>query len=80
MGLFNNMQQNGGIGDLLSMSLGDMVDEGEIDPIYRDVWKVISGSEIIGMFTVKNFSFLNSKRAEFKEAFLKVIAIASTRE
>lgn len=44
MGLFNNMQQSGGIGELLSMSLGDMVDEGEIDPIYRDVFKVISGS------------------------------------
>ncbi len=57
------MQQNGGIGDLLTMSLGDMVDEGEMDPIYRDVFKVISGSEIIAMFTRKNFSFLTTKRA-----------------
>lgn len=27
MGMFNSLQQNGGIGELLSMSLGDMVDE-----------------------------------------------------
>lgn len=63
MQLFNSVQQNGGIGDLLTMSLGDMVDEGEMDPIYRDVFKVISGSEIITMFTRKNFSFLTTKRA-----------------
>jgi hypothetical protein len=37
-----------------------------MDPVYRDVFKVISGGEIIGMFTSKNFTFLSTKRAEFR--------------
>lgn len=51
-----------------------------MEPVYRDVFKVISGGEIIGMFTSKNFSFLSTKRAEFREAFLKAIASAGSRE
>ena len=44
MQMFSNMQQNGGIGELLSMSLGDMVEEADMDPIYRHVFNVVSGS------------------------------------
>jgi len=43
MSLFSEMQQNGGIGQMLSMSLADMVDEVEIDPVYKHVIKVVSG-------------------------------------
>jgi len=44
---------------MLQMSLGDMVEEADMDPIYRHVFKVISGSEIIAVFTRKNFSFFH---------------------
>jgi hypothetical protein len=43
MSLFGEMQQNGGIGQLLNMSLGDMADEGEVDPIYKHLFQVVSG-------------------------------------
>ena len=33
-----------------------------MDPIYRNVFQVVSGGEIIAVFTQKNFTFFNTKR------------------
>lgn len=51
-----------------------------MDPVYRDVFKVISGGEIIAIFTQKNFSFLGTKRAEIRNAFLNAQNSAGSRE
>ena len=67
MDMFNNfLTQNNGIGNLLGSSLGDMFEEGELAPIYRHIFKVFNGTEIIALLLHKNFSTLNTKRAEFK--------------
>ena len=64
MQAFNSfMQQDGGLGGLLGMSLGDMFEEGDVDPIYSALFGVLSGSELIGLILQKNFSFFNTKRS-----------------
>lgn len=74
MQAFNSfMQQDGGIGGLLGMSLGDMFEEGEVDPIYTNLFKVLSGSELIGLILQKNFTFFNTKRAECKAGILAAV-------
>ena len=65
MQMFNSfLQNNGGMGNLLGMSLGDMFEEGEGDPIYTTLFKVLNGTEMIAIFTQKNFAFLNTKRPQ----------------
>lgn len=74
MQVFNQfMSQGNGMGNLLGLSLGDMFEEEELDPIYKNIFKVMSGGEIIGLITQKNFSFFNTKRQEIKEALNKSI-------
>ena len=80
MDMFNNfVTQNNGIGGILGSSLGDMFEQDELDPIYRHVFKVLSGSQIIGLLLHKNFTVLNTKRVQFKEAFTKAVECAESR-
>ena len=45
MDMFNNfMSQGNGISGLLGTSFADMFNEDELDPIYRQAFKVLSGS------------------------------------
>lgn len=81
MQAFNSfMQQDGGIGGLLGMSLSEMFEEGDVDPVYTNLFKVLSGSELIGMILSKNFSFLNTKRSECKVGLTAAIESAGSRQ
>lgn len=74
------MLQSGGVGDLLGMSLGDMLEEDAPPSVYSNLLRPMTGSELMGCFTTKNFSFLNAKKAQFKESLLKAVGIVGSRE
>jgi hypothetical protein len=63
MSIFNNLQQSGGMGALLGMSLGSMLEEeGQPTTVYSAILTPIAGSEILACFTQKDFSFISRKR------------------
>jgi len=81
MQAFNSMmQQEGGIGSLLGMSFGDMFEEEDVDPIYTKLFKVLSGSELIGMILSKNFSFFNTKKSQCREGLTAAVESAGSRQ
>jgi hypothetical protein len=41
--------------------------------------KPISGGELLGIFTQKNFTFINTKRNEFKQSLNTAIEIAGSK-
>lgn len=81
MSVFNNLQQSGGMGTLLGMSLGAMLEE-ENQPttVYSAILAPVTGGEILACFTQKDFSFIGRKRAAFREATLRAVAVAGSRE
>lgn len=80
MSVFNNLQQSGGMGTLLGMSLGAMLEE-ENQPttVYSAILAPVTGGEILACFTQKDFSFIGRKREAFREATLKAVSVAGSR-
>lgn len=67
MGMMNNLQQSGGMGAILGMSLGDMLEEDNAPPtVYSHLLRPIAGGEVMGCFTTKDFSFFTKKKVQFK--------------
>jgi hypothetical protein len=80
MSIFNNLQQSGGMGAILGMSLGSMLEEeGNPTTVYSAILRPITGTEIMACFTQKDFSFFTRKRQQFREATLQAISIAGSR-
>lgn len=69
------------MGALLGMSLGSMLEEsGQPTTIYSAILNPVAGSDLLTCFTQKDFSFIGRKREQFREATLKAISVAGSRE
>lgn len=79
--IFSQIQESGGVGEIMSMSLGQTIEEGTGAPtIYSSILRSFTGSDILSCFTSKNFDFLDTKYDNVRENFLHAISIAGSQE
>lgn len=77
----NSLGQNGGFGNLLSISFGEMIEEGTGEPsVYSTIFSKIAGEDILASFLRKDFTYLDRKKSTIREGILKAIALTGSRE